>query len=96
MEGNMNSLINRNDLLSTLDYTSTDQMVRLLQHYSDVEALAHKGYPAALDLYLELSEALRKLTRSERTSLMNAIDDEDGEQLITGARQVQKILLGTK
>jgi hypothetical protein len=89
----MEDLMSMPNLLNFIDYTSTDCIERLLRHYYDIEHLAFKGYPAVLDLYLELKGALDKLELSESQAILDAVGLQDVTSIEQGAKKIQAILL---
>lgn len=81
-------------LFDFLDYTSADCIERLLRNYYEIEHLAHKGYPAVIDLHLELKTALSKLGAKESQVILNAVGLQDENSIKTGAMKLQEVLLG--
>lgn len=59
-------LMSAPSLLDNLDYNCPKQIANLLLHYEDLQTVAHKGYPAIMELYIEINIALSKIPNSDQ------------------------------
>lgn len=94
-EERMEILMNMPELIHHLDYTSTESIEAVLSVYFEIEQLAYKGYPAVVELYVELKGALGKLNSKVSNDILDAVIREDSEGIKAGSKQLQKILLGS-